>query len=132
MLGFAADDGYREREALVRLPLLIRVPGGAAQARAEATGHVDIAPTILGLLGVRDSERDAAMLGGDLTRASDPLVVFRDGSFTNARHLLVNRPVAGDAKCYEIRTGEPVDCRPLEPLRRRALDRLLISDNIVR
>jgi phosphoglycerol transferase MdoB-like AlkP superfamily enzyme len=95
-----------------------------------AGGHLDIAPTVLGLLGVEDDSR--VMLGRDLTRDRDSLVVFRDGSFADGRHYFVNRfGSTFSATCYEVGTGRELDCGLLEERRREALERLEISDLIV-
>lgn len=60
------------------------------------------------------------------------MVVFRDGGFADDRHLFINRPFARKVECYEKGTGRPIDCEPLEAKRREALDRLFISDNVLR
>ena len=44
-------------------------------------GHLDVAPTILSLLGIEDN--GSVMLGQDLTAERPSLVVFRDGSFAD-------------------------------------------------
>ena len=67
LLGFPAESPYDRRLVITRLPLLIRLPEGrgAAGPREDTSGHLDIAPTILGLLGVDKDDR--VMLGRDLT-----------------------------------------------------------------
>lgn len=45
--------GYELWEALVRVPLLFVVPGAAARAIEVRRSHIDLAPTILELMGVR-------------------------------------------------------------------------------
>ena len=105
----------------------------AAQAAGTWTttsSHLDVAPTVLGLLGIED--RSTVMLGRDLSRRGQPLAVFRDGSFADESHYFVNqfgRTVA--SHCYEAATAEPIDCEPLAALQREARDRLEISDTIV-
>jgi hypothetical protein len=66
-------------------------------------------------------------------RGEDSVVVFRDGSFVDGKHLLVNRfgPLS-NAGCYEGPTGLRVDCGPLQEQRRRALEELEVSDIIIR
>ena len=61
-------------EGSVHVPLVISGPqlAGAAGAVTIPTGHIDIAPTLLGLLGL---EPPATMKGRDLTRDSSPRVV---------------------------------------------------------
>ncbi|HXH84703.1 MAG TPA: LTA synthase family protein [Candidatus Tectomicrobia bacterium] len=129
--GFATAGPLAQWLTQKRVPLLVRLPEAkAAGVRGEAAGHVDVAPTILGLLGIDVS--DAVMLGRDLTAPSRPLVVFRDGSFVDGTHAFVNRGVVGRrAACYATATGQAVDCAPLVPRQREARRRLEISDAII-
>jgi len=62
-------------EGSVHVPLVMSGPQlvGASGPVTLPTGHIDIAPTLLGLLGV---EPPATMKGRDLTRDSDPRVVI--------------------------------------------------------
>jgi len=94
-------------------------------------GHVDVAPTLLSLLGA--SAAAGMMLGEDLTRGEDSLVVFRDSSFVDGTHHLVRQ--AGRVArftCYEVKTGRLVDCHLLKDRHRAALERLKISDTVIR
>lgn len=43
--------GYELWEELIRVPLLIRIPDGNARRIAEPRSHIDLAPTILELMG---------------------------------------------------------------------------------
>ena len=119
------EDLWLERK---RVPLVVRLPRGShAGQRAEAAGHLDIAPTILSLLGIAE---DGVMLGRDLTRRADSLVVFRDGSFADGQHHLVRLGLR--SSCFESKTGQTVDCDPFEPKRVRSLDQLQTSDFIIK
>ena len=62
-------------EGSVHVPLVVTGPqlAGAAGAVTLPTGHIDIAPTLLGLLGI---EPPATMKGRDLTRGRAPRVVI--------------------------------------------------------
>jgi len=73
------------------------------------------------------------MLGEDLTRGEDSLVVFRDSSFVDGTHHLV-RQVGRIARftCYEVKTGRVVDCHSLKDRHRAALERLKLSDTVIR
>ncbi len=131
LLGFPEQSAYDHFRVRKKVPFLIRLPHGqAAGVRDVVAGHVDIAPTVLGLLGVTDEKR--VMLGRDLTRAGPSLVVFRDGSFADGRHYFINRfgPTSASS-CYEADTGVRLDCGPLEGRRREARQRLEISDLII-
>ncbi len=131
LLGFSSWSEYHRFGVVKRTPLIIRLPGGrAARLETAASSHLDVAPTVLGLLGIRDER--AVMLGRDLTGPGESLVVFRDGSFADGEHYYVNRfGRALASRCYEAATGRLVDCGPLEARRRTARERLEASDTIV-
>jgi lipoteichoic acid synthase len=131
LLGFPERDEYRTLQVRKKVPLLIRLPHAQeAGARAVTGGHVDIAPTVLGLLGIEDEH--GVMLGRDLTQGQHSLVVFRDGSFTDGRVWYVHRVGAVVGTCYEVDTGRAIDCSAVDRQRREALERLKVSDLIVR
>lgn len=131
LLGFSEWNEYHHFRVVKRTPVLIRLPGGAAAGELAGTSsHLDVAPTVLSLLGVDD--RSTVMLGRDLTRPGLPLAVFRDGSFADSLHYFVNRfGRVGASRCYEAATAERIDCEPFEALQREARERLEISDMIV-
>ena len=132
LLGYPARDKYRRLVTRKKVPLLIRLPRGEfAGVRTVTGGHVDVAPTLLSLLGV-DAD-SSVMLGQDLTRGRDAVVVFRDGSFVDGTHHLV-RQVGGIGRfvCYEVKTGRAVDCASLKERHRMAQERLEVSDTIIR
>ena len=58
--GFGEHNHYRHAyelwEALVRVPLIIQVPGAPVQRIEEPRSHIDLAPTIADLMGIRASE----------------------------------------------------------------------------
>lgn len=131
LLGFGAWDALQHFRVVKKVPLLIRLPHGEGAGVRTITGnHLDVAPTLLSLLGIAD--HGAVMLGRDLTRDRESLVVFRDGSFADGSHYFVNRfGRTGASRCYEAESGRPADCGPLEPKRRDARERLEISDLII-
>jgi phosphoglycerol transferase MdoB-like AlkP superfamily enzyme len=131
LLGYSPADRFAVLRTRKTLPLLIRLPKGAlAGPRHAAGGHIDIAPTILSLLGV---ETKTVFLGNDLTQGADSLVVFRDGSFTDGAHYYFRRSTVGRGDiCYEAATARQVSCTALEEQRRKAEQRLAISDVVIR
>jgi phosphoglycerol transferase MdoB-like AlkP superfamily enzyme len=131
LLGFTEWNEYHHFRVIKRTPVIIRVPGGAAtQEYLGTSSHLDVAPTVLSLLGVDD--RSTVMLGRDLTRPGEQLAVFRDGSFADESHYFVNRFGRTLAsRCYEAATAERVDCEPLDRMRQLARERLEVSDTIV-
>lgn len=131
LLGRPAWSEYDRFSVRKRVPLIVRLPGGAhAGQRTVIGGHLDVAPTILSLLGVDD--RSGVMLGRDLTREQPSLVVFRDGSFADDTHYYIQRFGAGSGPaCYVIASGQSIDCAQLERQRQAARERLEISDLVV-
>ena len=131
LLGFSTADEYQTLHARKRLPLLIRLPKGAhAGVRTAFGGHLDIAPTVLALLGVRDES--GVMLGRDLTDGHGSLVVFRDGSFTDGMTWYAHRVGVAAGTCYAVNTRRRVECTGIEERRREALNRLEVSDLVIR
>jgi phosphoglycerol transferase MdoB-like AlkP superfamily enzyme len=131
LLGFSEWNEYHHFKVVKRTPVLVRLPGGAAAGVYTGTSsHLDVAPTVLSLLGVDD--RSTVMLGRDLTRPGEALAVFRDGSFADGSHYFVNRfGRASASRCYEAANAERIDCEPLEAIQREARERLELSDLIV-
>ena len=131
-LGLGQMSSYDSFRLRKRVPFLIRLPKGlAAGPRSTTGGHLDIAPTILSLLGVLND--DIVMFGKDLTQGQDSFVVFRDGSFADGTHLFINGFGATSAvHCYEMKSGRQIDCGRLEKRTRSAAEQLEISDLIIR
>jgi phosphoglycerol transferase MdoB-like AlkP superfamily enzyme len=127
LVGFSPDDSYADWKTRKRVPLMIRLPHGNHAFTSEVTGgHLDTAPTLLGLLGITDET--SVMLGNDLSQGNDSLVVFRDGSFTDGRYSYINDV---PSRCYDDRTGSAPPEDVVERLCRQALERLEISDRII-
>ena len=132
LLGSGKLSQYDSFQLRKRVPLLIRLPERlAAGIRTVRGGHLDIAPTILSLLGIIAD--DIVMFGKDLTQGTDSFVVFRDGSFVDGKHLFLNGfGTISASRCYEVASGKLLDCGPLEGKRRDALEQLEMSDLIIR
>ena len=131
LLGIAAGDEYRTLQVRKKVPMLIRLPHGEqAGVRSATGGHLDIAPTLLSLLGIR--HESGLMLGRDLTQAQSSLVVFRDGSFTDGTTWYAHRVGLTAGTCYAVKTGQRVDCALVAEQRREARVRLEVSDLVVR
>ncbi len=114
-----------------QLPLIIHLPGDAAAGtRSVSGGHLDIAPTVLNLLGIED--HDMVTLGRDLTRDEDALVVFRSGSFLYADTLCVTLDASvRTARCRDTRSGAALDPAQLLARFDQARERLRASDLII-
>ena len=109
LLQIAGGDLARMWKARKTLALMIRLPGAAhAGVERSPAGQLDIAPTVLSLLGIDRS--DQVMLGRDLTGDADALVVLRDGSFVTGDRISIE---AGRARgCYALSTLMSSDCPP--------------------
>ena len=130
-LSLEHPDTYARWAAQRRLPLLIRLPHGAsAGAWTGAGGHVDIAPTVLSLLGV-SAEREV-LVGRDLTSSDPPFVVLRDGSFIVGDQSLIAGGPGGAPTCLDLRRRAPIACASLAAGRVAARERLEISDLVIR
>lgn len=94
--------GWRDEH---RLPLLVRLPGDSAAGVYDVTaGHLDIAPTVLDLVGIPPSSMPS--LGRNLLGAPRSPLVLRDGGFVQGDTLCVVPGVdAGSARCGDLRTG---------------------------
>lgn len=92
-------------EPLVRVPLIVRIPGVPSRRIANRRSHVDVAPTIVELLGASEgppgSLQGASLVPDILARPQDPLVdrdTFIDmpeGRFNEMRRALITGPSPG-------------------------------------
>jgi lipoteichoic acid synthase len=81
--GLALDQFLRRR-----VPLFVIIPGlnpHPANLGESMAGQIDLAPSVLHLLGI--SDREAVFLGQNLFREREPLVYFRNGSFATDHEL---------------------------------------------
>ena len=131
LLGISAGDEYRTLLVRKKVPLMIRLPHAEkAGVKTVTGGHLDIAPTLLSLLGI--GHESGLMLGQDLTQGHSSLVVFRDGSFTDGTTWYAHRVGLTAGTCYAVKTGQRADCRVVEEQRREARNRLEVSDLVIR
>jgi len=114
-----------------RLPLMIRLPQGSVSINIdEPAGQIDVAPTLLSLLGITENKK--VMLGNDLTKREASTVVFRDGSFIYDQYLYINKFPSSNSKCYQLDKGEKVNCDKVQAQRKKAIEQLRVSDLIIR
>ncbi len=127
------DSGYDYRywQLMNQLPLIIHLPHDqAAGTRSSTAGHLDIAPTVLNLLGIGDS--NMMTLGRDVSSGANAFVVLRDGSFVSGDTLCVTpNASAALAKCNNSRTGEWLDPARFKGRFAEARARLSASDLII-
>ena len=110
---------------LQSVPLFIHVPGsGDGEVIDEASGQIDLRPTLLHLLGIETS--NDMQLGADLfSEEHEDFVIFRDGRFVTDELVY-----AGDL-CYDRNTGEQTDIEACQPYIDRSLVELEYSDEII-
>ncbi len=115
-----------------QVPLIVHLPKGAGAGEYDQpAGQIDLAPTILQLLGIPADNQ--YMMGHNIFQQEDKLIAFRNGSFTDGKLFF---KFSGDyvfehSKCYDLSTGGETDLNVCEPKFRQALDELKISDNVI-
>ncbi|HYG66840.1 MAG TPA: LTA synthase family protein [Anaeromyxobacteraceae bacterium] len=136
-LGLPTDrpDVWLEHER--RIPLLVRLPGGAhAGARGAPAGQVDVAPTLADLLGL--DVAGAFFHGRSLVSSPPAPVVLPDGSAVgDALVYLSHARRWGPPGCLDGARREPVEPERCEALaadaaRRLALSRAEIEEDLFR
>ena len=125
-------DEYRTLQVRKKVPLMIRLPHGEkAGVRTVTGGHLDIAPTVLSLLGIR--HESGLMLGRDLTQGTE-LPRGVPGRQLHGRDDLVRPPRRADGRHVlrgQDRAPRRLRRRP-RTQRREARARLEVSDLVVR
>ncbi len=131
LLQFGQNAEFQRLLNKKRLPLLVRLPQKeGAGIKTAAGGQLDIAPTLLSLLGVEDEK--SVMLGHDLTVERENAVIFRNGSFISGDGYLTRGMGSFRSnKCYQISTGREMDCTALNAKQAEVVERLKISDLII-
>ena len=128
----SADSTSRYWTARNRIPLVVHLPGDTLAGHYTiAGGQMDIAPTVLSLLGVPAG--DMVALGRDLTVPDAGLVVMRDGAFVRGDTLCARDGEApAGLACTTIGSGQPVDDRRLAGWAAAAREQLEVSDLVIR
>ncbi|MDZ5713343.1 LTA synthase family protein [Jeotgalibacillus haloalkalitolerans] len=114
-----------------KVPLFMKLPGMQDGSVMEQTGgQMDIAPTILSLLGL-----DKGYMMGNSLLSEDPrLTVFRDGSFIYDDYYykadLTSERENGE--CYSLDTEEPADKSNCSQMLYEAASHLRMSDTIIK
>lgn len=125
-LSIDPDDEWSLVVAERRVSMVVRLPGGAhAGAKEVFAGQIDLAPTLLGLLGI--SRDGSFFLGRDLLAESrgEETVVFPDGTVLTRDRVL---QLQGGARCFRA-GGKRLDACP--DLERRAGQELLVSQQLL-
>lgn len=112
------------------VPLFIK-PASLRNGRTieESGGQIDIAPTILGVLGISPPY----MLGESLLDGKPNLTVFRDGSYRYGNLYYapdLTRP-SGSGKCYSVETNSEVPLGECRSQIGESTEQLRLSDTII-
>ncbi|MBN3523804.1 LTA synthase family protein [Paenibacillus apiarius] len=121
------EDKNIPSEKLDKVPLIIHIPdSGITETRTTPSGHLDITPTLLHLLGL---ENDYFFMGNNLfSNNNDYLVVLRNGSFLNTKGMYNTY----SKKCYDSYENLEKDADQCSQYISEANDRLKISDMIIK
>jgi lipoteichoic acid synthase len=123
------DNAFHRWDVARRLTCLLRLPGGVgARARTMPTGHLDLAPTVLDLLGIPPP---ATMLGTSLLGPGPRTVIFRGGDLVADDRVLLSGRSGGHDTCWDAATARPTDCAPLGQIQRRAREQVTVSDILI-
>lgn len=112
------------------VPLFIKTPGQTqGEINDSVGGQIDIAPTILDMLGIDPPY----MLGNSLLDDHENITVFRDGSFRYLDYYYkpdLTEPI-GSGDCYSVSTGERFSADNCEQAVDEASEQLRLSDLII-
>jgi phosphoglycerol transferase MdoB-like AlkP superfamily enzyme len=127
LLGLPAHRGDVWLLHEARVPLLVRLPGGhAAEERTDPAGQLDVAPTIVDLLGV--PAEGTFFHGRSLVSGLPRPVVLADGSAVSEELVLVRETRRwGPPGCLDAATGQPVARERCDALAHHAARELEIS-----
>lgn len=97
-----------ENAQLQRVPLFIHAPGVKGIKSNKYGGEVDVAPTLLHLMGV--NTKDYLMSGSDLLSPEHREVIpFRNGDFVSPEYTKTN------GNYYDTKTGELLNEKDIDP-----------------
>lgn len=116
-----------------RVPMLIRLPGGEhARTLNGVSGMVDLAPTLLHLLGLTPVPHE--MIGRNRLGDTPGLVTFRDGSvLTDETFFYADRSgIIANGECWSNADGKLLDVEDCAVAAQAGLDHLTTSDHFIR
>ncbi len=110
--GDLAEEAFRRQ-----VPLFIHVPGSVPKRFDQAVGQIDLAPTLIDLLGLKGEGR--TFLGRSLLREGPRIVAFRDGSATSGEGYYLAPAGTEPGRCWGG-DGQPQTEEACSALRERA------------
>lgn len=113
-----------ESAQLQRVPFLIHVPGQKGKTIHKVSGQIDIKPTVLNLLGIKN-DKDISF-GEDLfVENNNPRITMRDGRYVTKDYVDI------DGVCYSKKWGYKASSDKCEPYREQSEKDLKYSDEII-
>ncbi len=115
-----------------QVPLLMHLPNGEnAGVVLEPAGQIDIAPTILHLLGISTEEN--YLMGSDLLSTSKRMTVLRTGAFATSDLVYIPSEdhLFENGSCYEMPADEQTDINACRPSYEKSIFELSISDRLI-
>ncbi len=115
-----------------QVPLLIHLPDeGQAGVYHEPAGQLDMAPSLLHLLGI--PTESYYMMGNNLFGSSDRFVALRSGAFTDGRVYYIPSAdgIFNNGQCYSLDTRKPASLEQCRRGNEEAKLRLSISDRVI-
>lgn len=112
-----------------RVPMVVMVPGAAAQVINRPVGQLDFAPTMLDLLGVDAS--NLPYVGRNVLGAPDEEpIIRRKGSWVTSKHLFLLRGPTNGSHCYDRTTLQDVPLADCETDSAAAIRKALVPRRI--
>ena len=129
------EHGVSLYEEVLRIPLVMRLPGVPAQRVEPPAQHVDVLPTLLGYLGIEAPPTDGRDLLAERRRGDDPADVYthldvdghRASSVIRGRYKLVlpRSPSQGTAPMLFDLEADPGELDDLATEQPRIVERML-------
>lgn len=115
-----------EHTQLQRVPLIIHSPGLEGKTVDTVGSQIDLKPTILNLLGVKN-ENDIQFGTDLLAKDREDLAILRDGSVITDKYVYDGE----SEKCYDKSTGQEVEGSECESIAQKGQTELNLSDKLV-
>lgn len=115
-----------------QVPLLIHLPGGQeAGIYDQAAGQLDMAPSLLHLLGIPTDSY--YMMGNNLFASGNKFVALRTGAFTDGNLYYIPSPdnLFDNGTCYDLSSRDKTDIEKCRLPHEEAKKRLQISDDLI-
>ncbi|MCR2822659.1 LTA synthase family protein [Lederbergia panacisoli] len=115
----------KDQVELQKVPLFIHIPGIEGEVIDTVGGQIDLRATIFDLLGVKDQHQAFSFGTSLLSKESDRLVVFRDGTFTTDQYIYT------EGTCYSKELDKKVKRNKCSPYFTQVQNELNYSDKII-